>query len=268
MANQPKASASDERGDTREYLERKARFNRCLTIYGRKPVLEALQQTGVRCERLHLAHSNKSAAIIDEILALANKSGAEIRSHTREALSRISRNAREDQGVAADISWDNYRPLDDETLSELTQPGAVLIATDGITNPQNLGMLIRSAAAGRCNGILIPRTGGCDISPLVIKASAGALFRAPIIRFDTTDRALELLQKNGWKIAILDAGGDQSLFDPLDDSPRVFVLGSETDGISQRVRTRANETLSIPMANGIESLNVAVTAALVAFRQP
>jgi len=267
MAHKTKAASANDSGNRQEYLERKARFNRCLTIYGRKPVLEALQQPGVRCERLHLAHSNKSAAILDDIVALANTSGAEIRSHTREELSRISRNAREDQGVAADISWDSYRVLDEATLAGLTQAGAVLIATDGITNPQNLGMLIRSAAAGRCDGILVPRSGGCDISPLVIKASAGAIFRAPILRCDTCEAALTQLQTSGWRVAILDAGSDQSLFSALDDSPRVFVMGGETEGISKRVRDLADERLSVPMANGIESLNVAVTAALVAYRQ-
>ena len=260
------ANAAQIKADSERYLKRKAGFNRCLTIYGRKPVLEALQQPGVRCERLHLAQSNKSALILDQICALARQSNADIREHDRASLSRISRNAREDQGVAADISLQSYRELDDDLLASIPATGKTFIAADGLTNPQNLGMLIRSAAAGRCDGIIIPRKRGCDLSPLVIKASAGAVFRAPILRCERLEDSLTRLRAQNWRVAILDAAGDASVFAPLDSRSRVFVLGSETDGISKEVSALADERLQVPMMNGIESLNVAVTAALVAYR--
>lgn len=248
-----------------DYTGRKTEFARCLTVYGRKPVLEALQQPAVTCARLHLARSNRPAAILEEIERLARATGAEIKLHDRLRLSRISRNSREDQGVAADIRWPGYRLLED-ACGEAAPAGATLLAADGITNPQNLGMLIRSAAAGRCDGIILPRRGGCDISPLVIKASAGALFRAPLLRCEGLPDALSWLRARGWKVAILDAAADKSLFDLLDETPRVFVLGGETAGVSTAVHAIADESLAIPMQNGVESLNVAVSAALVAFR--
>ena len=247
-----------------EYAERKARFGRCLTIYGRKPVLEALQCAEVRCERLHLARSNREAAILDEIVALARSKGAELREHDRPALAHISRNAREDQGVAADLRWPGYRQFED-FLEEPATALHPLLAVDGITNPQNLGMLIRSAAAAG-SALLLPREGNCDISPLVIKASAGTVFRASIIRCNALPQALGQLRAGGWHVAALAAGAGRSLFDALAPGPRVFVLGGASTGLTAETLALANERLSIPMANGVESLNVAVTGALVAYR--
>ncbi|MBK8308879.1 MAG: RNA methyltransferase [Gammaproteobacteria bacterium] len=247
------------------YLQRKAAFDRCLTVYGRNPVLEALQAPGVVCERLHLARSNKPAPAIEQIEALAREQRAEVLLHGRAELARISRNAREDQGVAADLRWPGYRQLADILpLSPLE--GRALLAVDGITNPQNLGMLIRSAAAGACEGILLPRHGGCDIGPLVIKASAGALFRATLLRCERLPAALGQLRDCGWKICVLDGAAPRSLFGELDDVARVYVLGSESTGVSSTVQALADERLAIPMNNGVESLNVAGSAALVVFR--
>lgn len=248
------------------YRERKASFERCLTVYGRRTVLEALLAPQVRCERLHLARSNKPSAALDELEQRARAQGAEILTHTREELARISRNGREDQGVAADVRWDGYRQFADLMLLA-PKAGATLIAVDGLGNPQNLGMLIRSAAAGGCDGILLPRSGGCDISPLVIKASAGAVFRAPIVRCDTLPAALAALRSHNWKVCVLEATARQNLFDEaMDTHARVFVLGSESNGVSATVRALADQSCHVPMANGVESLNVAVTAALVAYR--
>ncbi len=247
------------------YLQRKAVFDRCLTVYGRNPVLEALQATGIVCERLHLASSNKPAPIIEQIEALARRQQAEILRHGRAELARISRNAREDQGVAADVRWPGYRRLDD-VMPLSARNGNALLAVDGITNPQNLGMLIRSATAGACDGILLPRLGGCDIGPLVIKASAGVLFRARLLRGERLPAALGQLRDCGWKISVLDGTAPRSLFAEQDDAARVYVLGNESAGVSGAVQALADERVAIPMSNGVESLNVAVSAALVVFR--
>lgn len=247
-----------------DYARRKAAFERCLTVYGRKTVLEALQSPGVRCERLHLARSNREAPILEEILDLARSRGAEIHLHDRHELARISRHAREDQGVAADIAWPGYQALE-SLLGRQPPPGACLIAVDGITNPQNLGMLIRSATAGGCLGIVLPREGGCDLGPLAIKASAGTVFRATILRCRRLSEGLESLSRHGWLVSALRADAPRSLFGGTDARPRVFVLGGESGGVGKEALALAAEHLSVPMAGGVESLNVAVTAALVAY---
>ena len=121
-------------------------------------------------------------------------------------------------------------------------------------------MLFRSV------GVLLPREGGCDINPLAIKASAGTVFRAQIVRCTTLMDALERLRERGWRVAVMDAAAEQSLFAPLPAAPHVFVLGGETAGARAASLAMADCRLFVPMENGVESLNVAVTGALVAYR--
>jgi 23S rRNA (guanosine2251-2'-O)-methyltransferase len=239
------------------YQRRKSFFRQFLTVYGRKPVLEALQQPGVNCFRLHLADSNKSASIVDEITALARDKGAEICHHSKQELSRLSRNGKQDQGIAADIRWDGYRAFDDwlDNLSSTTKP-LRLLALDGIHNPQNLGMIIRSATAGNIDGIM----------PLAIKASAGAVFRSTILFCEKLEDALAALKKVDTEVVSLASGASESLFDFLPQGNTVFILGNESDGVSPACSELADRQLAIPMNNGIESLNVAITAALISFR--
>ena len=113
---------------------------------------------------------------------------------------------------------------------------------------------------------MYPQRGIASLGPLVVKASAGTIFRAPIIRCDTTLSALSSLKASGFHVAILDAHATGSLYDLDGGTPTVCVLGGETHGISTDVRGLADAALGIPMANGVESLNVAVTGALVAFQ--
>jgi len=234
-----------------------------MTLYGRKAVLEALRDPTLTLHCLHLATSNRPSEIIAHITESASARRVEIRHHDRLALSRISRNSKQDQGVALDIRCEKFSSITD--VPARASSDARLLALDGITNPQNVGMIIRSAVAAGIDGLLYPAKGVAALGPLVIKASAGTVFRAPIIHCDTVERGLATLQQAGFAIAILEAGASQSLFDYQPDAPTIFVLGSESHGISQRTRELAETSVSIPMANAVESLNVAVAAALVAF---
>lgn len=251
--------------DSAAYLEKKRFFDSLMTVYGRKTVLEALQENSVNIYRLHLASSNKSAAILDEIITLAKSKGAEIVYHERNALSRISKNASQDQGVAADLRLAGYQTYQ----SFLAQPPSSryrLLALDGIHNPQNLGMIIRSACAGQIEGILLPLKGGAQIDPLVIKASAGTLFKAPILRCQSLPEALKDFAQAGASLCSLSSHASKTLSQYNPESPSIYVLGNETSGVSDAVFALCDEKVKIPMNNGVESLNVAVTAALIAFR--
>ena len=253
------------RRDSDAYRAKKQFYDRVLTVYGRKPVLEALQVPGISIHRLHLAESNKRAPILDEITAIAERNGAEVRHHNRAALSRISKNSKQDQGVAVDLLCPRFRTLS-EFLEQGIQDSGDILALDGITNPQNLGMIIRSACAGSIGAILLPSKGGAQIDPLVIKASAGTVFRAPIIRLDGgLEDALEQLNKAGYCITGLSSHSQQTLRECA-PGKKVFVLGNETHGVSDGVSRLCQARVKIPMNNGVESLNVAVTAALIAFR--
>ncbi|MFT4769942.1 MAG: 23S rRNA (guanosine2251-2'-O)-methyltransferase [Glaciecola sp.] len=238
---------------------------RFLTIYGRKAVLEALQDRQMDCRILHIAKSNRSGGILREIQDAALAKGLDCREHSREELARISRNGRQDQGVALDVYCQAMRELDDY-LDALSDAPQRILALDGVTNPQNMGMVIRSAAAAGIDGVLYADRGNPALGPLVIKASAGTVFRAPLLRCQTLLQASKSLCGSGFVLYRLQADAARTLFDGQPFAQRaLFVLGGESDGISRELSSLPGENLSIPMANGVESLNVAVSGALVAY---
>ena len=251
--------------DSPEYREKKAFFGKMLTIYGRKPALEALEDRSLQCHALHLADNNRDGGIIAELIAQASRRQVEVKHHSRAELARISKNGKQDQGVALDIACPHFSTLEDLGSHFQTGKPRRFLALDGISNPANLGMIIRSAAAGEIDGIIWARRGNAALGPLVIKASAGTLYKAPLVICPELPAALQQCRNHGASIAILAADASQSLFDQRLTGHCVYVLGNESDGASQAVRDMADTSLSIPMANGVESLNVAVTASLIAY---
>jgi len=244
--------------DSAQYKEKKSFFEKVITLYGRNVVLEILQDKSIEIHKLHMATSNKPDNTIKKILRLAQKRDIAITKHDKNALSRISKNAKQDQGVAIDIIAQSYQNANEI----LKLPTYRLIALDGIHNPQNLGMIIRSCAAGNVDGIILPKKNSAKISPLVVKASAGTLFKIPIYFCDKLEDIFPKLNANIYALS-LDA--KESIYDAHPTKKSIFVLGNESEGISPQVQKLCNTKLLIPMNRGVESLNVAVTAALIAF---
>lgn len=260
--------------DSDAYLEKKRFFNQLLTIYGRKPVLEALQEPSAKVYRLHLAESNKNAGIIEDIIKLATKKGAEVLYHDRKSLARLSKNSKQDQGVVADMVCEGYQDyrdfLEGHTAKNSVEQAAEqfdIIALDSITNPQNLGMIIRSVCAGQTKALLLPNKGCAKLDALVIKASTGTLFRAPILRCDSLSQALQDFRDAGCDVYGLSSHAKTEIGGINKKKSCVFVLGNETEGVSKEVEKQCNAMVSIPMQRNVESLNVAVTASLLAFRK-
>lgn len=235
------------------------------TLYGRQPVLEALQNPAIQPYKLHLADSNRSGGSLDDILKLADKREVPLAFHTRLALSRISRNGKQDQGVALDIRMPNLKTADTLCNESPSTTRMRFLALDQITNPQNVGMILRSAAAGGVDGVIIPKQGCARLDSLVIKASSGTFFRAPIYLCDNLPSTLKKLASNGMQICLMTADAKQTLFTYKLDQSCVFVLGNETEGVSKDIRALPHKAISIPMHNGVESLNVAMTATLIAY---
>ena len=248
--------------DSAEYLEKKAFFDKVLTIYGRNAVMEALEDEAVTIHKLHLSKSNKDASVLEQMKSIAKKREIEVVYHDKQSLSRISKNAKQDQGVALDIILEHFS---DEKSFTTIHKSYCIIALDGVTNPQNLGMIIRSCAAGNIDAILLPTKGAAQISPLVIKASAGTLFKMPIIKTSNLKKTLESFKKEGANLYTLSSHAFQSYKEQSYSAKTIFVLGNESEGVSKAVETLCNESISIPMQRGVESLNVAVTAALLAY---
>ena len=248
--------------DSQEYLAKKSFFDKIITIYGRNAVLEVLEDDAIGIHKLHLADSNKSVAQLDRMVALAEKRNIEIAYHNKKALSRISKNAKQDQGVALDIVLE-HALNEDEFLEQ--QKSFRVLALDGIHNPQNLGMIIRSSAGGDIDAIILPTKHSAQITPLVIKASAGTLFKLPIIKSKNFCKTLEKFQNNNSKLFTLSSHVNNSYKDEVYPNKTVFILGNESEGVSPEVEKLSDASIAIPMRRGVESLNVAVTASLLAF---
>ena len=250
-------------GNSTEYTEKKNFFEKILTIYGRNAVIEALEDDSVDVYRLHLSESNKPSKQIDTIKNLAKKRKIELKIHAKEKLSRISKNSKQDQGVALDIQAKNFVKIEEFVESN---SGYKIIAVDGVTNPQNLGMIIRSAAAGNIDAIMISTASTAKISPLVIKASAGTLFKIDIIITNNMLTSLKFLQDySDTIIYTLDSNAATSYKNITFNKYSVLVLGNETIGVSYEIRNISNQKISIPMNRGVESLNVAMVCTVLSF---
>jgi 23S rRNA (guanosine2251-2'-O)-methyltransferase len=234
------------------------------TLYGRQAVLEALKDKSLQPYKLHLAESNRSGGTMADILQVAEQRGVPLAWHTRLALSRISRNGKQDQGVALDIRMPNLRQARELPGLAAGRP-LRLLALDQVTNPQNVGMILRSAAAGGMDGVILPKRGCARLDSLVIKASAGTFFRVPVFVCEQLPDTLRELADHGMQVCLMAAGSRQSLFGFRPRGSVIYVLGNETDGVSAGVRQVPHTTVSVPMANGVESLNVAMTATLIAY---
>lgn len=246
--------------DSPEYLRKKAFYDSLITLYGRNVAVEVLRDESLKIHKLHLSKSNRSDETTDEILRLAQERGIEVKYHTKDALSRISKNSAQDQGVALDVEAKNYRNA--EAIMSDFPDTFRLIALDGINNPQNLGMIIRSCAASQIDGIILPKKNSTKLSPLVMKASAGTLFKLPIYYCDTLESVFPLRDT---AVIILSSHASQTIHELQTPKRAVFVLGNESEGVSEAVMKLSTHAVSIPMHRGVESLNVAVTAGIVSF---
>jgi len=248
--------------DSVEYLKKKSFFDKILTIYGRNAVMEALEDNTLTIHKLHLSTSNKDASILEDMKGIAQKRNIEVKYHDKQSLSRISKNAKQDQGVALDIVLEYFG---DEESFKKSHKSYRIIALDGVTNPQNLGMIIRSCAAGNVDAILLPTKGTSQISPLVIKASVGTLFKMPIIKTLNLKETLKAFKHEGAEVYSLSSYAKNSYKNQNYNEKTIFVLGNESQGVSKEVESVCDKSIVIPMKRNVESLNVAVTASLLAF---
>ncbi|MFZ0215450.1 MAG: RNA methyltransferase substrate-binding domain-containing protein, partial [Candidatus Dormiibacterota bacterium] len=195
--------------------ERPSPRDTSITIYGRKPVLEALRDPARPVAKVIVA-TNAEGAIIHEITEAARRSGVKVFHAAPHRVKSLAGNGRHDQGVVADVEAPRMSTLDDY-LAAL--PGAVdatgtaghLLLLDGVANPANVGLILRVAAAMGIGAVILPRVGTPDVGPLVIKASAGLAFQTPILHCRTPEQAAAALHEAGRPLLGLAAAGGQPL---------------------------------------------------------
>ena len=178
-----------------------------ITVYGRKPVQEALDDADLHVDKVVLADDARGEPV-RAILAAARARGVPVQRATAHRVKVLAGNGRHDQGVLADVVAPRMQPVDEFLLDLKNDPAAVLVL-DGVTNPANVGMVLRSATAAGLDGVLLPRRGVPAIDPLVVKASAGVAFRAPVLRAATAEEGCAALRDGGF--AVLGLARDRGL---------------------------------------------------------
>ncbi|MBH0778527.1 23S rRNA (guanosine(2251)-2'-O)-methyltransferase RlmB [Nocardia bovistercoris] len=231
-------------------------------VLGRNPVVECLRAE-VPATALYVAVGTENDDRLTESVKLAGDAGISILEVPRTDLDRLSANGLH-QGVALQVPPYRYAHPDD--LLDRVRTGAtpgLLVALDNISDPRNLGAVIRSVAAFGGQGVLIPSRRSASVTAVAWRTSAGAAARLPVARATNLTRTLKDWAAKGYQIIGLDAGGDTVLDDFDGSAPTVIVVGSEGKGLSRLVRETCDAVLSIPMAGPVESLNASVAAGVV-----
>lgn len=232
------------------------------TVLGRNPVLECLR-ANAPASALYVALGTEADERLTESVTMAADRGIPILEVPRHDLDRLSANGLH-QGIALQVPPYAYAHPDDllRLATNDVRP-ALLVALDNISDPRNLGAIIRSVAAFGGHGVLIPQRRSASVTAVAWRTSAGAAARVPVARATNLNRTLKDWADAGVQVVGLDADGDTTL-DEFDASgPVVVVVGSEGKGLSRLVRQNCDAVVSIPMAGSTESLNAAVAAGVV-----
>lgn len=234
-------------------------------VEGRHAVRELLLAGTRRTREVILAGDLDPAPILDEIIDLADEAKVPIRDLARAKFESMTR-TEGSQGVMALAQ--PLRPTDLEDLLEPEFDGTApfLLMLDGITDPGNLGAILRTAECAGVTGIVLPRHRAAHITPTVAKSAAGAIEHLRMALVPGLPAAMTALQASGvWTVG-LDAGGDRTIHDlPVASEPVALVLGAEGPGLSRLVRERCDAVASIPLAGVLDSLNVSAAAAIAVF---
>ena len=231
------------------------------TVIGRNPVVEALRAK-VPATALYLAMGMDSDERVTEAVSVAAKAGIALIEMTRQQMDKMTGGALH-QGLALQVPSYTYLHPDDLLARALGAAAPLLVALDGVTDPRNLGAVVRSAAAFGAQGVLLPERRAAGMTASAWRTSAGAAARLPVARCTNLARTLTSYQAAGLFTVGLAADGAVSL-DELEvaTSPLVLVVGSEGEGLGRLVAQTCDLTVRIPMTTATESLNAGIAAAV------
>lgn len=229
-------------------------------VTGRNAVLEALS-ADVPATELIVARSIDIDDRIEESLKIALRKSMPIREVHRADVEKLSSNS---QGIALAIKPYQYSSLE-EILLRAGKPGLV-VALDGVTDPRNLGAIIRSAAAFGVDGVIIPERRAAAMTAAAWKSSAGAAARMPVAQVVNLNRAIEDVQEKGYFVVGLDGESDQLISEMKVATESIMIIvGSEGKGLSRLTREKCDLVVKIPMRSTTESLNASVATSIALF---
>ncbi len=229
-------------------------------VAGRNPVAELLRER-VPVQALYVAEGTERDERMREIFKLAADQHVNLLEIGRPELDKLTLGATH-QGIAIKLNAYDYASIDDllDRAAERAED-PLIVVLDGITDPRNLGAIIRSASGFGAHGVVIPERRAAQITAAAWKTSAGAAARVPVARVTNLTRAVKQLQEAGLMVIGLAADGEVELPDStLIDGPVALVIGSEGKGLSRLVGETCDQIASIPMSTGLESLNAGVAA--------
>ena len=238
-------------------------------IAGRNPVVEALRER-VPITSVYVAEGTERDGRLREVFKLAAEHGVGLLEVSRGELDRLT-NGAVHQGLAAKIPAYEYAHADDlvATAEEMGEK-PLIVVLDAVTDPRNLGAVVRSAAGFGAHGVVIPERRAASMTASAWKTSAGAAARIPVAQTVNLTRQLKAYQDAGCFVIGLAADGDLTLPELAADAdlaggPLVLVVGSEGDGLHRLVAETCDRLVSIPMAGVLESLNAGVAASVALY---
>ena len=231
-------------------------------VVGRNPVIECLHAR-VPATALYIAQGTRNDDRLTEAVQLAHSRSIPLIEVPRLELDSMTGNGLH-QGVGLQIPPFEYADVFDliSTVADSKEQGMIVVL-DNITDPRNLGAVIRSTAAFGGQGVVIPERRSASVTAVAWRTSAGTAARLPVAKATNITRALKEFQQNGYQVVGLDAGGDTT-YDSYDGpGPVVIVVGSEGKGLSRLVRETCDVLVSVPTTSWVESLNASVAAGVV-----
>jgi 23S rRNA (guanosine2251-2'-O)-methyltransferase len=230
-------------------------------LVGRNPVAEALR-AGIPATALYVAQGVATDDRITEAIATAADRGLSILEVSRHELDRMTGGVLH-QGVGLQVPPFAYENFDDLVAAALEQTAPLLVALDGVTDPRNVGAVIRSVAAFGGHGVFMTERRAAGITATAWRTSAGAAARVPVSQVVNLTRAIKAAQQAGFTAIGLDADGETDLYHlEAAIGPLLVVVGSEGRGLSRLVGETCDLRVNIPMASDVESLNASVAAAI------
>ena len=230
-------------------------------IYGINAVSEALRAEG-RVNRIYVAKESRAHGV-SAVITTAKECHVRFDFVPQAKLNELA-GTHEHQGIVAAISPVSYTSLD--ACLDQCPPKSTLLVLDQIQHPKNLGLLIRTAVGAGASGVLLTSRGGALLDDDVVRSSAGTLFHIPIVLSGNLAQSLRSLKKASFWVYTLDVAGGESVFSVRWADRCALVLGNETEGLRPGVKKETDLSVTIPLANGLDSLNVAVAAGIALFQ--